>query len=53
MDEKERSLQVSRTNRGGHFSSYRQQLQDRLRRHGLEKLFQLDEEPDRQDKLTT
>jgi len=35
------------------FSAYHQGVQDRLRKHGFERLFRLDERWDRQDKLTT
>ncbi|KAF4618136.1 hypothetical protein G7Y89_g14972 [Cudoniella acicularis] len=37
----------------GRFPAYCQRLHDRLRSHGFERSVQLDEEPDRQDKLTT
>lgn len=36
----------------GRFLAYHQALKDRLRRIGFERSFRLDEEPDRQDKLT-
>lgn len=37
----------------GRFSAYCQRLHDRLARHGFERSFQLNKEPDRQDRLAT
>ena len=42
-----------RMRREGRFPAYRQRLHGRLARHGFERSFQLNEEPDRQDKLAT
>ncbi|KAG9230393.1 hypothetical protein BJ875DRAFT_340433, partial [Amylocarpus encephaloides] len=37
----------------GRFATYCQGLQKRLARHGFERSFQLNDDPDRQDKLAT